>query len=490
MEKTVQPKKIEITYPLSPTKPGHPSYCDTCGHEKPQWYCAADEAYLLNGCDASVHGDKSLSQRATLDCNESVQKVPDHASRALDEMHLSQIKNGSSNDSDSCCWKMGSLQKLKDRSLAECHAATVSQNSFVKVGGITYTKATKVKLELDSQFQDQHGSCELSFDYNNWRESENFSSIHEVPVLVPVAMPSVTLAEASRHAWSSSSATPLEDALACDFMGFLVPDYCDVDEYLVSNIDLNISKEEQEVSAVAGEEVITGDEEVEWKMYCEFKSDESRPEFSLVNESHRSIFYDYERHFDQGTDAFRLKYSDMNVLKQTEKPKANCTETGFVPLTWVCEKLKVERAGDTDQINQQLEAMIERPIHSNSKDTCNQKSFLTLNYEDVLSAWSDRGCFWTGGQWPQTVPHDFTSGSMDEASLDVAVVPDLDPGSVTSVVQKEEAPVFATTDQTDGGREARVLRYREKRRTRLFSKKIRYEVRKRNAERRPRIKVA
>jgi len=41
---------------------------------------------------------------------------------------------------------------------------------------------------------------------------------------------------------------------------------------------------------------------------------------------------------------------------------------------------------------------------------------------------------------------------------------------------------------TDGGREARVSRYREKRRTRLFSKKIRYEVRKLNAEKRPRMK--
>lgn len=40
----------------------------------------------------------------------------------------------------------------------------------------------------------------------------------------------------------------------------------------------------------------------------------------------------------------------------------------------------------------------------------------------------------------------------------------------------------------DGGREARVSRYREKRRTRLFSKKIRYEVRKLNAEKRPRLK--
>lgn len=44
------------------------------------------------------------------------------------------------------------------------------------------------------------------------------------------------------------------------------------------------------------------------------------------------------------------------------------------------------------------------------------------------------------------------------------------------------------TNSRDEEREARVLRYREKRRTRLFSKKIRYEVRKLNAEKRPRIK--
>lgn len=40
----------------------------------------------------------------------------------------------------------------------------------------------------------------------------------------------------------------------------------------------------------------------------------------------------------------------------------------------------------------------------------------------------------------------------------------------------------------NAGREARVLRYKEKRRTRLFSKKIRYEVRRLNAEKRPRMK--
>lgn len=38
-------------------------------------------------------------------------------------------------------------------------------------------------------------------------------------------------------------------------------------------------------------------------------------------------------------------------------------------------------------------------------------------------------------------------------------------------------------------REASVLRYKQKRENRLFSKRIRYQVRKLNAEKRPRMKV-
>lgn len=43
-------------------------------------------------------------------------------------------------------------------------------------------------------------------------------------------------------------------------------------------------------------------------------------------------------------------------------------------------------------------------------------------------------------------------------------------------------------DDCQGSREASVMRFKEKRRSRLFSKRIRYEVRKLNAEKRPRMK--
>lgn len=59
--------------------------------------------------------------------------------------------------------------------------------------------------------------------------------------------------------------------------------------------------------------------------------------------------------------------------------------------------------------------------------------------------------------------------------------------------QHEEAVVVvgvgAEEEWKVGQREASVLRYKEKRQNRLFSKRIRYQVRKLNAEKRPRVKV-
>ncbi|TXG74461.1 hypothetical protein EZV62_003040 [Acer yangbiense] len=84
---------------------------------------------------------------------------------------------------------------------------------------------------------------------------------------------------------------------------------------------------------------------------------------------------------------------------------------------------------------------------------------LNLNYQEVLDAWSDRGPLWA-----------------DDCSLSMA-----SNGSYMG-----EVPVMAEEERTR--REASVLRYKEKRQTRLFSKKIRYQVRKLNADKRPRLK--
>ncbi|CAJ1970676.1 unnamed protein product [Sphenostylis stenocarpa] len=84
---------------------------------------------------------------------------------------------------------------------------------------------------------------------------------------------------------------------------------------------------------------------------------------------------------------------------------------------------------------------------------------LNLNYQEVLDAWSDRGSLWA-----------------DDCSLSFAT---------NNGYYNGEVPVL---EEERARREASVLRYKEKRQNRLFSKKIRYQVRKLNADKRPRIK--
>ncbi|KAL5102314.1 hypothetical protein RYX36_006641 [Vicia faba] len=86
---------------------------------------------------------------------------------------------------------------------------------------------------------------------------------------------------------------------------------------------------------------------------------------------------------------------------------------------------------------------------------------LNLNYQDVLDAWSDRGSPWA-----------------DDCSLSLS--------SSNNCSYMGEVPIL---EEERTRREASVLRYKEKRQNRLFTKKIRYQVRKLNADKRPRIKV-
>lgn len=95
-----------------------------------------------------------------------------------------------------------------------------------------------------------------------------------------------------------------------------------------------------------------------------------------------------------------------------------------------------------------------------------KRTLLRLNYEEVIDAWANKGSPWENGVRP---------------CLDID-------GFMAECAGGDWHPYEGAKRQDQADREARVLRYKEKRRTRLFSKKIRYEVRKLNAEKRPRMK--
>ncbi|KAJ0246074.1 Protein CHLOROPLAST IMPORT APPARATUS 2 [Hirschfeldia incana] len=100
-----------------------------------------------------------------------------------------------------------------------------------------------------------------------------------------------------------------------------------------------------------------------------------------------------------------------------------------------------------------------------SKEETEERSgrpMLRLDYDGVLEAWSDKA----------TPFGDEILGS-EATGADVNA-------------RLAQIDLFGDS----GVREASVLRYKEKRQNRLFSKKIRYQVRKLNADQRPRVKVS
>ncbi|CAD6266450.1 unnamed protein product [Miscanthus lutarioriparius] len=96
---------------------------------------------------------------------------------------------------------------------------------------------------------------------------------------------------------------------------------------------------------------------------------------------------------------------------------------------------------------------------------------LKLDYEEILAAWADRGSLYIGAAGAG-------GGGGDSPDLQ------LDAVQVLVEVEPAEHAVAALS-----GRAERVRRYKEKRRRRLFAKRIRYEVRRVNAVKRPRFKL-
>ncbi|CAI9107057.1 OLC1v1006332C1 [Oldenlandia corymbosa var. corymbosa] len=103
----------------------------------------------------------------------------------------------------------------------------------------------------------------------------------------------------------------------------------------------------------------------------------------------------------------------------------------------------------------------EEEAEDDEEDGKKMRLNLSLNYQHVQDAWSDR-TLWAD----DSISYPTTSSS--------SVIEGVAPLTVIEEDRKR--------------REASVLRYKEKRQARLFSKKIRYQVRKLNADNRPRLK--
>ncbi|KAF6157545.1 hypothetical protein GIB67_004483 [Kingdonia uniflora] len=158
---------------------------------------------------------------------------------------------------------------------------------------------------------------------------------------------------------------------------------------------------------------------------------------------------------------------ERNALRRCSRERNSESEK------WVCVVAEVKEEGEVTSCSYRDYGSYRSPE--------DRTVGLKLDYQMIMDAWSDKGplCI-DGGDCSQIVPDildDIVLGDVGSMGMEV---PQLR-------VQRDDDGEFGVR-MTKEERVARVLRYKEKRRNRLFAKKIRYEVRKLNAEKRPRMK--
>ncbi|KAJ1293928.1 hypothetical protein BS78_01G107300 [Paspalum vaginatum] len=336
--------------------------CDGCMRRRARWHCPADDAFLCQACDASVHSANPLARR--------------HQRVRLPSASCSSPPQ----DPDVPAW----LHGLKRR----------PRTPRTKPGGTKYeaTTAAAASAAVPDLEAEESGSGIVGYNDDHGFQDDDEDLLYRVPVFDPM------LAEF----YSPVADEGEEQKPAC----------------LISSL-AETSPEFASGSAEA--DGVSGGFDVPDMELASFAAD---MESLLMG-------------VDEG-------FEDLSFLDE-EKPQVNV------------------------DFGMNLEAMVTpAPEQEEDKKKKRPDMILKLNYEGVIDSWiREGGSPWFHGERPQLDPHvtwsDFPVGSRGLLG-----------GAAKAV--------------TGGEREARVSRYREKRRTRLFAKKIRYEVRKLNAEKRPRIK--
>ncbi|KAL4633211.1 hypothetical protein ACB092_04G106000 [Castanea dentata] len=382
--------------------------CDSCLCRRARWFCAADDAFLCQACDASVHSANPLARR-----HERVR------------LQTSSFKPN--NDSPPA-WHQGFTRK----------ARTPRQN---KSSLVQQAKEEEKFLNL-LPFVPEIGSEEASQDDSNEEQL-----LYRVPIFDPFAselcneMGRTSVDERSDESVLGKN-NEVEKVGADDYGRDGACDLDDLHGLLPSDMDL--AEFAADVESLLGKGL---DEES-----CDIKG------LGLLDckeENDIDLCTDIGEGRIKGRRRRNRSYCRIETLDWNfdyESPVAG-------------EEVKLISMAETKMMNGE-ECKEEK-----------REMFLRLNHEAVITAWDSRGSPWTTGTRPDFNPDDCWRDFMG-----------LYNGDLRHQYGGGDTGVGGHMGGRDEGREARVSRYREKRRTRLFSKKIRYEVRKLNAEKRPRMK--
>ncbi|KAM6568035.1 hypothetical protein CsatB_016020 [Cannabis sativa] len=422
--------------------------CDSCLRKRARWFCAADDAFLCQSCDASVHSANQLASR-----HERV-RLQTSSFKGINKI------SGEVNDSSSPAWLRGFTRK----------ARTPRSNNKGK-------KKDEEVLPFVPEMSGNEGEDHYDDDdiplLNYYDHQDDQQLLYQVPIFDPFAVelcnPINTIDDQDNdddendhnrqnhhhhhhhHLIESTVTHHVDDDDhhhqhdEHEVLGFL-PSELELAEFAadVENLLGGGGGVEEEYCC---EHEINGFGVIELLDNCKEEEEEEEEEKLNIKEENEDFFnnikennYNYKLDYDHNYNEME---EEGKIVNYNEKKKRKREMTSDVSLS------------------------------------------LNLNYEGVIAAWATQGSPWTTGIRPQLNP---AHGWPDHHHLNYMDMWRANTGHNNSGNLMIRGGGRRSNNEVGGGREARVSRYREKRRTRLFAKKIRYEVRKLNAEKRPRMK--
>ncbi|CAI9767287.1 unnamed protein product [Fraxinus pennsylvanica] len=357
--------------------------CDSCLQKRARWYCSADDAFLCQSCDASVHSANQLASR--------------HRRVRLESSSF----KAKGNEDSGPAWYRGFTRKART------------------------PRQAKSNLLQPSLLVPEINSEETSLV-----ENEDHL-LYRVPVF-----------DGHLDADIFTASNPTEnDEKGCDFdfQEFVTSDAelaefaADVESLLGTGLE-----DSHEIELGLGRMDSKEEDIIEKRVKVEDDEDDNEMKAVIAC------------HLDPALDMARETF---NWNSDYESPVLTGEEG---------EENKVIGTVNINEMTTTIDCQNEAEVI--------KRMFLRINYEAVIAAWASQGSPWTNGIRPDQFEVNDLLDTFQEGG------PNLYDG------------LSGRLWSSDAVKRAKVSRYREKRRMRLFSKKIRYEVRKLNAEKRPRMK--
>ncbi|KAK4785264.1 hypothetical protein SAY86_001953 [Trapa natans] len=409
--------------------------CDNCIRKRARWYCAADDAFLCHPCDASVHSANPLARR-----HERVQLMKSSL------RHLNGFPDEKNKECSAPSWHRGFTKK----------ARTPRHSKPVKSGR-----------------NPMHLVPEFGGDENSNEEINEEQLLYQVPAYEPFAseycslnQPRKTSAPSDRN--FGRKTTPATYGADIERLQRLIPSEMELAEFAADVESLLGKGLESEPFGMEGLGLMDCDKERENSLDFDCSLGAENPvkieeEGAILAVHIVGEIDDRVEEIDISKETFELNFDDYDDSPTT------CGEEEEED-----EKVAKPEMADTN---------VENVLKVKDRDNCKKlrKIFLKLDYESIIRAWASQGSPWTSGDRPSIISDDCWPdylgmyGEVPNHCGELVVGVGVGYGGHMGVADA-------------ASREAKVSRYREKRRTRLFSKKIRYEVRKLNAEKRPRMK--